>query len=75
MPKRDKQAEDDLEEGIKQTKAAIKAFRHYLDFLDSGKGLPKAGEGRDELKTTYSELIAKLEGNVAALKEELKALG
>jgi len=75
MPKRDNKAEDDIHEGIKQTKNAIKAFRHYLEFLESGKGLPKAGEAREELKTTYANLIAKLEQDVAALKVELDGLG
>jgi pyruvate dehydrogenase complex dehydrogenase (E1) component len=75
MPKRDKKAEEDIHEGIKQTKNAIKAFRHYLEFLESGKGLPKAGEARDEQKASYANLIAKLEQDMAALKAELEGLG
>lgn len=67
MPKRDKKAEEDIHEGIKQTKNAIKAFRHYLEFLESGKGLPKAGEARDGQKASYANLIAARRNRRASL--------
>jgi len=62
----------DTERAIKETKAVLKAVSQYLDFLESGKGLPKEPEARQKVIDSHREMIANFETQIAQLKAARK---
>lgn len=67
-----KQEKKDIESAIQETKAVMKSVRHYVEFLETGKGLPKDPEARAKVIDSHRAMIAGFEAQIAELKAARK---
>lgn len=63
---------NDIERTIKETKAVMKSVRQYVEFLESGKGLPKDPEARQKVIDSHRAMVANFETEIAGLKAARK---
>jgi hypothetical protein len=68
-----KLTEAEIHQGIAETKKAIHGNKVYLNFLATGRGLPRQLASREELAESHAQLIGKLEQIEYDLKTELSS--
>jgi hypothetical protein len=71
MSKFESMSKAEITVAIEQTRKAIEGSKTYLNFLATGRGLPKADTGRQELAESHTKLINKMEKELDELEVEL----
>jgi hypothetical protein len=71
MEKFNRMSKADLMTGIEQTRKAIEGSRKYLNFLNSGQGLPRDDTARQELFESHTKLIDRMNVVLEELETEL----
>jgi hypothetical protein len=63
----DQLTDAEIEQGIQQTAAALKAERQYVEFLAHGRGFPPDPLVRNQMIESHHKIIAKLEQDMKDL--------
>ena len=67
MTRYDHLTDAEIEKGIHETDAVLKAERKYVEYLAEGKGLPDDPLARSQTIETHHKIIAKLEKDIEDL--------